>query len=49
MDIFKKAQVTTVEEAVTSAARIGYPVMLKASEVTPLLFGRHATVARPSP
>jgi acetyl-CoA carboxylase/biotin carboxylase 1 len=31
-EIFKKAQVFTVEEAVASAARIGYPVMLKASE-----------------
>jgi acetyl-CoA carboxylase/biotin carboxylase 1 len=31
-EIFKKAQVFTVEEALASAARIGYPVMLKASE-----------------
>ena len=31
-EVFQKAQVFTVEEAVASAARIGYPVMLKASE-----------------
>jgi acetyl-CoA carboxylase/biotin carboxylase 1 len=31
-DVFDKAMVTTVDEAVASAARIGYPVMLKASE-----------------
>ena len=31
-EIFKKAQVFTVEEAITAANRIGYPVMLKASE-----------------
>ena len=31
-EIFRKAQVCTLEEAVASAARIGYPVMLKASE-----------------
>jgi len=31
-EIFNKAMVTTVEEACASAARIGYPVMLKASE-----------------
>ena len=31
-EIFQKAMVTTVEECVASANRIGYPVMLKASE-----------------
>jgi len=31
-EIFKKAQVFTVDEAIASANRIGYPVMLKASE-----------------
>ncbi|KAJ1475804.1 Pre-ATP-grasp domain-containing protein, partial [Baffinella frigidus] len=31
-EIFKKAMVTTVDEACVSAERIGYPVMLKASE-----------------
>ena len=31
-EIFDKAMVTTMEEALASAARIGYPVMLKASE-----------------
>jgi len=31
-EIFNKAMVTTVEEAVEAADRIGYPVMLKASE-----------------
>jgi acetyl-CoA carboxylase/biotin carboxylase 1 len=32
LDIFNKAMVTTVEEAVDAAKRIGFPVMLKASE-----------------
>lgn len=31
-EIFDKAMVTTLDEALASAARIGYPVMLKASE-----------------
>ena len=31
-DIFNKAMVTTVEESLVAANRIGYPVMLKASE-----------------
>ena len=31
-DIFNKAMVTTVEESLAAANRIGYPVMLKASE-----------------
>jgi len=31
-EIFKKAMVTTVEESLAAANRIGYPVMLKASE-----------------
>ena len=32
LDIFNTAMVTTVEEAVDAAKRIGFPVMLKASE-----------------
>ena len=31
-DIFNKAMVTTIDECLESANRIGYPVMLKASE-----------------
>ena len=31
-DLFRKAMVTTADEAVAAANRIGYPVMLKASE-----------------
>ncbi|MGB1593522.1 MAG: hypothetical protein ACPIOQ_12275 [Promethearchaeia archaeon] len=31
-EVFDKAQVFTLEQAIESAARIGYPVMLKASE-----------------
>lgn len=31
-DTFRKAQVTTLDEALAAAARIGYPVMVKASE-----------------
>jgi len=31
-EIFRKAQVTTIEEAIDAANRIGYPIMLKASE-----------------
>ena len=31
-EIFNKAMVTTVEESLEAANRIGYPVMLKASE-----------------
>lgn len=31
-ETFNKAMVTTVEEALAAADRIGYPVMLKASE-----------------
>ena len=30
--VYKKGCVTTVEEAIKSAAQIGYPVMIKASE-----------------
>lgn len=31
-EVFKKATVTSVEECVAAAAKIGYPIMLKASE-----------------
>lgn len=31
-EIFRKAQVTTIEEALVASRRIGFPVMLKASE-----------------
>ena len=31
-EIFRKAQVTSLEEALAAANRIGYPVMVKASE-----------------
>ena len=31
-DTFRKAQVTTLDEALAAANRIGYPVMVKASE-----------------
>lgn len=31
-ETFRKAQVTNVEEAIAAANRIGYPVMVKASE-----------------
>lgn len=31
-ETFRKAQVTTLEEALAAANRIGYPVMVKASE-----------------
>ncbi|CAM9940346.1 unnamed protein product [Pylaiella littoralis] len=32
VETFRKAQVTTLDEALAAAARIGYPVMVKASE-----------------
>lgn len=32
-DVFNKAMVTTLEESLAAAEKIGYPVMLKVSEI----------------